>query len=198
MLIKTLNDLLIANAFWRNLFVLVRWIASPPWGPDHNRPQFYFLKCWHLSKCSHGMFACFVDWHFLLVTGLSEKAASRPSPTACRQRAITRRRNCVRFLFCFPLAPPPPGPLPPLDFDTHIILADFYHLTGLGDIPSKIKLSHPGFVQKFSVLQLLTAFFILLHSCVINSGFLSYFMFNYRTQAATLIEVGLHCHSSLF
>ena len=45
MLIKTLNDLLIADAFWRNLFVLVCWTANPAWGRGHERLQFPFLKC---------------------------------------------------------------------------------------------------------------------------------------------------------
>ena len=87
--------------------------------------------------------------------------------------------------------PATPGPLPALGHDMPVVLAESCRFPGLGDIPSKIKLSHLGSVQRASVLQLLTAFFILLHPGVINGGVLSYFMFNYRTQAATLIEVVL-------
>lgn len=97
------------------------------------------------------------------------------------------------------LSPPAaPSPRPALGRDMPAVLAESCRLPGLRDIPSKIKLSHLGSVQRASVLQLLTAFFILLHPGVINGGFLSYFVFNYRTQAPTLIEVGSHCHSRLF
>lgn len=94
--------------------------------------------------------------------------------------------------------PATPSPLPALGHDMPVVLADSCRFPGLGDIPSKIKLSHLGSVQRASELQLLTAFFILLHPGVINGGFLSYFVFNYRTQAAALIEVRSHCHSGLF
>lgn len=146
--------MLIANAFWRNIFVLLPLIANPAWGPDHNRLQFYFLKCWHLSKCSHGMFVWFVDWHFLFVTCLTKKETSRrPNFTVpAGSRPLLAAAACVWFLFYFPLSLLPPSPCLSLYFDMHIILADFYHLIGVDDIPSKIKLSHLGFVQKFSVL----------------------------------------------
>lgn len=97
------------------------------------------------------------------------------------------------------LSPPAtPSPRPALDRDMPVVLAESCRLPGLRAIPSKIKPSHVGSVQTASVLQLLTAFCILLHPGVISSGFLSYFVSNYRTQAPGLIEAGSHCHSRLF
>lgn len=83
MVIKAQHDLLIANVTKEiHLYVCLR--ANPERRPDHNRLQFYFLKCWHSSKCSHGMFACFGDWHFLFVTCLTRRRAGQalPSPQA--------------------------------------------------------------------------------------------------------------------
>lgn len=135
------------------------------------------------------MFAWFVDWHFLFVTCLTKKETCRPNSTVpAGSRLLLAAATCAWFLFYFPLALLPLSPSLSLYFDMHIILADFNHLTGVNDIPYKIKLPHLGFVQKFSVLQLLRAFFVLLYSCVINSSFLSYFMFKYETQAAMLME----------
>lgn len=137
--------------FWANTFVLVYLIENPAWRLGHNRLQFYFLKCWHLSKCSHGMFAWFVDWHFLFVTCLTKKEPCRPSSTVLTgSRPLLAAETFLKFLFYFPL---------PLH---HSALAVFLfwhaqyhssssHLT-IEDIPERIKISHLGSVQKFSVL----------------------------------------------
>lgn len=128
--------MLIANAFLSNIFVLVHLTANPAWGLNHNRLQFYFLKCWHLSKCSHGMFAWFVDWHFLFVTCLTKKETCRPNSTVpAGSRLLLAAATCAWFLFYFPLALLPLSPSLSLYFDMHIILADFNHLTGVDDIP---------------------------------------------------------------
>lgn len=82
-----------------------------------------------LSKCSHGMFAWFRDWHFLFVTCLTKETYRPNSTVPTGNRLLLAAATCIWFLFYFPLSLPPSCPSLSLYFDMHIVLADFYHLT---------------------------------------------------------------------
>lgn len=179
--------------FWTNTFVLVYLIENPAWGLGRNRLQFYFLKCWHLSKCSHGMFAWFVDWHFLFVTCLTKKEPCRPNPTVLTgSRPFLAAETFIRFLFYFPL------PLPPfcLFILTRTISKLLLVILRWKTYLKKLRFP-PGICQKLSVLQpprLLPSCYTRVLSIV--AFFLILDLLTQRTQGAKLMEISVYCHSS--
>lgn len=77
-----------------------------------------------------------------------DRQAKRSGPRG--QQATACRCNVWMSSPSPPSRPAALSPSLPLYSDMHIILADSNHLPGVGDIPSRIKLCHLGFVQKFS------------------------------------------------
>lgn len=181
--------------FWTNTFVLVYLIENSAWRLGHNRLQFYFLKCWHLSKCSHGMFVWFVDWHFLFVTCLTKKEPCRPNPTVLvGSRPFLAAETFIKFLFYFPL--PWQHSALSFYFDMHniialpVILQQKTYLKRLRfptwDLSrNSVYYSSPHLPPSChaSLLPIVT------FSLILD-------LLTERTQGAKLMEISLYCHSS--
>lgn len=184
MLIKTLDDLLIADAFWRNLL-------SSFAEQQIQRGDGAVRDC--SSRFWNAAFEWTFPWTVCLISGLTLPPGNR------LQWAGGRLSLAALLGLVSPWLSPPatPSPRPALDRDMPVVLAESCRLPGTACHTFKIKPSHVGSVQT-AVCAASRPSASLLHPGVISSGFHHYFVSNYRTQAPGLIEAGSHCHSRLF